>query len=112
MIIVGWSSAALYWLVRRPGNRLGLAFVALALASVVMSLQGASDPLLHSIGVFGDFPSFVLAYYVIFAFPYGRLAGTPERLLLAGWGALLLYIVLPLTFLLARRERRRANRGL
>ena len=75
MIIVGWSSAALYWLVRRPGNRLGLAFVALALASVVMSLQGASDPLLHSIGVFGDFPSFVLAYYVIFAFPEGRLAG-------------------------------------
>ena len=44
VIIVGWSSAALYWLVRRPGNRLGLAFVALALASVVMSLQGASDP--------------------------------------------------------------------
>ena len=85
MIIVGWSSAALYWLVRRPGNRLGLAFVALALASVVMSLQGASDPLLHSIGVFGDFPSFVLAYYVIFAFPDGRLAGTAERLLLAGW---------------------------
>ena len=85
VIIVGWSSAALYWLVRRPGNRLGLAFVALALSSVVMSLQGASDPLLHSIGVFGDFPSFVLAYYVIFAFPDGRLGGTPERLLLAGW---------------------------
>ncbi len=85
VIIVGWSSAALYWLVRRPGNRLGLAFVALALASVVMSLQGASDPLLHSIGVFGDFPSFVLAYFVIFAFPEGRLARTPERLLLAGW---------------------------
>ena len=85
VIIVGWSSAALYWLVRRPGNRLGLAFVALALASVVMSLQGASNPLLHSIGVFGDFPSFVLAYYVIFAFPDGRLTGTPERLLLAGW---------------------------
>ena len=85
VIIVGWSSAALYWLVRRPGNRLGLAFVALALASGVMSLQGASNPLLHSIGVFGDFPSFVLAYYVIFAFPDGRLTGTPERLLLAGW---------------------------
>ena len=85
VIIVGWSSAALYWLVRRPGNRLGLAFVAVALASVVMSLQGASDPLLHSIGVFGDFPSFVLAFYVIFAFPDGRLTGNLERLLLAGW---------------------------
>ena len=85
VIIVGWSSAALYWLVRRPGNRLGLAFVALALASVVMSLQGASDPVLHSIGVFGDFPSFVLAFYVIFAFPDGRLGGWLERLLLAGW---------------------------
>ena len=111
VIIVGWSSAALYWLVRRPGNRLGLAFVALALASVVMSLQGASDPLLHSIGVFGDFPSFVLAYYVIFAFPDGRLAGTPERLLLAGWALSFLH-VLSSAFLLARRERRRAGRRL
>ena len=109
VIIVGWSSAALYWLVRRPGNRLGLAFVALALASVVMSLQGASDPLLHSIGVFGDFPSFVLAYYVIFAFPEGRLGATPERLLLAGWALSFCTSFFPSAFLLARRERRRAD---
>ena len=85
VIIVGWSSAALYWLVRRPGNRLGLAFVARAVATAVISLQGASNPLLHSIGVLDDFPAFLLAYYVVFAFPEGRLAGWPERLLLAGW---------------------------
>ncbi len=111
VIIVGWSSAALYWLVRRPGNRLGLAFVALALASVVMSLQGASDPLLHSIGVFGDFPSFLLAFYVVFAFPDGRLAGSLERLLLAGW-VLWFLPFFPYASLLARRERRRADRRL
>ena len=109
VIIVGWSSAALYWLVRRPGNRLGLAFVALALASVVMSLQGASDPVLHSIGVFGDFPSFVLVFYVIFAFPDGRLGGWLGAAAARGMGAFLLYIVLSSAFLLARRERRRAD---
>ena len=30
--VVGWFSAALYWLVRRPGNRLGLFLLALAVA--------------------------------------------------------------------------------
>ena len=32
VMVVGWFSAALYWLVRRPGNRLGLFLLALAVA--------------------------------------------------------------------------------
>ena len=109
VIIVGWSSAALYWLVRRPGNRLGLAFVALALASVVMSLQGASDPLLHSIGVFGDFPSFIWPSMSL-RLPRRTACGSPERLLLAGWTLRSWRSSHP--SLLARRERRRADRRL
>ena len=111
VIIVGWSSAALYWLVRRPGNRLGLAFVALALASVVMSLQGASDPVLHSIGVFGDFPSFVLAYLCHLRLPRRTACRDAGAAAARGMGALVL-AVLPLALLLARRERRRADRRL
>lgn len=48
---VGAVAATLYWFVRRPGNRLGFALLALAVATAVISLQGATQPLLHSIGV-------------------------------------------------------------
>ncbi len=77
-MIVGTVGAALYWLVRRPGNRLGLALLALAAATAVMTLQGASAPLAHSLGVAIEPVFFLLAYYVVFAFPDGRLDGRWE----------------------------------
>ena len=73
VMIVGWFSAALYWLVRRPGNRLGLFLLALAVCTAVMSLQGATQPQLHSIGVFADCLFVLLWFYVVFAFPEGRI---------------------------------------
>ena len=80
--VVGWFSAALYWLVRRPGNRLGLFLLALAVALAAVSLQGATQPQLRSIGVLADSASFLLVFYVILAFPEGRI---PGRL---GWALL------------------------
>ena len=74
VIVVGWFSAALYWLVRRPGNRLGLVLLALAVATAAISLQGATQPQLRSIGVLADWPLLLLVFYVIFAFPEGRIA--------------------------------------
>ena len=74
VMVVGWFSAALYWLVRRPGNRLGLFLLALAVATAALSLQGATQPQLRSIGVLADWPSVLLVFYVIFAFPEGRIA--------------------------------------
>ena len=71
--VVGWFSAALYWLVRRPGNRLGLFLLALAVATAALSLQGATQPQLHSIGVLADWPVLLLLNCVIFAFPEGRV---------------------------------------
>ena len=71
--VVGWFGAALYWLVRRPGNRLGLVFLAVAACTVVMSLQGATQPQLHDIGVLADWLFVLLVFYVVFAFPEGRI---------------------------------------
>jgi signal transduction histidine kinase len=81
---VGAVAAALFWLVRRPGNRLGFALLALAVATAVISLQGATQPLLHSIGVSADSAVFLLVYYVVFAFPDGRL-GRLETVILGAW---------------------------
>jgi hypothetical protein len=81
---VGAVAATLYWFVRRPGNRLGFALLALAVATAVISLQGATQPLLHSIGVSADSAVFLLVYYVVFAFPDGRL-GRLETVILGAW---------------------------
>ena len=89
-MVVGWVAAALYWLVRRPGNRLGLSLLALAAATAVLFLQGAAQPVLHIIGVAIEPIFFLLAYYVVFAFPDGRLVGRLEKVLL---GAMALYFL-------------------
>ena len=73
VMVLGWVSAALYWLVRRPGNRLGLFLLAVAVCTVLMSLQGATQPQLHSIGVLADWLLVLLWFYVVFAFPEGRV---------------------------------------
>jgi hypothetical protein len=83
LMIVGTVGAALFWLVRRPGNRLGWALLALAAATAVLTLEGASSPLLHTLGVTIEPAFFLLAYYVVFAFPDGRLRGRWEQALLA-----------------------------
>jgi len=93
-MIVGAVAAALFWLVRRPGNRVGVALVALAAATAAIALQGASQPLLHSIGVAADSAVFLLVYYVVFAFPDGRL-GRLEKAILAAWVLYLLVAVVP-----------------
>ncbi len=75
--VVGWFSAALYWLVRRPGNRLGLFLLALAVALAAVSLQGATQPQLRSIGVFGRFGRFsarVLCHLRVPGGSYSRVA--------------------------------------
>ena len=72
--VLGWFSAALYWLIRRPGNQLGLFLLALAVAMAAASLQGATQPQLRSSGVLASSVVFLLAFSVLFAFPEGRIA--------------------------------------
>lgn len=96
--IVGTVGVALYWLVRRPGNRVGLILLALGVAYAGISLQGAANPLAHSIGVLFDAVVFALTYYVVFAFPEGRLTRPIERLLVAATVLVLLASFIPWFF--------------
>jgi signal transduction histidine kinase len=84
-MIIGTVAAALVWIRRRPGNRVALLLLTLALAIAIAPLQGASGDVLHSLGVLADPAVLWLSYFVVFAFPEGRLKGRPERLILLGW---------------------------
>jgi signal transduction histidine kinase len=98
VMIVGTVAAALVWLRRRPANRVGLLLLALALATALVSLQGSSDELLHSIGVLADPAVLMLGVIVVFAFPDGRLSGRTERLIVGSWALYPLLVFLPWFF--------------
>jgi signal transduction histidine kinase len=95
IMVLGTIAAALVWLRRRPESRVGPLLLALALATAPMSLQGADDEVLHSLGVLAEPFMFLLAYAVVFAFPDGRVTGIAERLLLAGIALYFLVTFLP-----------------
>jgi signal transduction histidine kinase len=80
-VVVGSVGVAVYWLVRRPGNRTARILLGISVAAAGVSLQGATNPLLHSIGVLFDPVVFCLAYYAVFAYPYGRLTEPLDRAL-------------------------------
>jgi signal transduction histidine kinase len=98
VMVGGTVGAALLWLARRPGNRLGLWLLALAAATAILFLQGAAAPVLHSIGVAVEPIFFLLAYYVVFAFPDGRLQRRLEKLLLGAMGLYFLTGFVPYLF--------------
>ena len=102
-MVVGTVAAALYWLVRRPGNRLGSRSSALAVATAVISLQGATQPVLHIIGVAVEPIFFLLAYYVGLRVPRRPAGRSPGEGVARGDGALLPDGVRPLSLLLAGR---------
>ena len=84
VLVAGTAAVALCWAVARPGNRIALLLLAYTAALAVLSLQGASNPLLHSIGALFDIVAFFLGYYVVLAFPLGRVTGWLEKAILAG----------------------------
>jgi signal transduction histidine kinase len=94
-IVAVTTLAALYWAARRPGNRIAVLLLAYGLCVAVVSLEGATSPLLHSIGVLVEPVVFVLGYYLVFIFPEGRLVGSLGKVLLAG-----LMVTAVLSFLL------------
>jgi signal transduction histidine kinase len=87
VVIVATVGIALYWAACRPGNRIAALLLAYAACVAVLSLQGASNSLLHSIGVLFDGPMFFVGFWLVFAFPLGRVSALLERVLLAaiGW---------------------------
>jgi signal transduction histidine kinase len=82
-LVVGTTGVALYWLARRPGNPTAAILLVLAAAYSLIALQGSSQPIVHSVGVLFDPVIFVLAYYAVLPFPYGRLVTLLDKLLIA-----------------------------
>ena len=100
-LVIGTTLVAVYWAERRPANRIALLLLGVALAGAFLSLQGATSPLLHSVGVLFDPVLFVLTYVAVFSFPAGRLRSPVDRLLVAAMTAVVLAAFLP-WFLLSR----------
>jgi hypothetical protein len=96
--IIGPIFVGLYWMHRRPGNRLGLLLIVLGLLGVPYILESSTDPTPFGIGILAEDPIYVMAYIVILGFPSGRLEGLPERLVLA---LLIIFTVLVLVVTLA-----------
>ena len=97
-VVIGTVGVALYWLARRPRNRTASILLALAAASACIALQGAADPIVHSVGVLFDPVVFILGYYAVFAFPHGRLVSRLDKLLVAAPALVILSSFLPLFF--------------
>jgi len=97
-LVLGTVGVALYWLARRPRNRTASILLALAAAYACIALQGASDPIVHSIGVLFDPVVFTLGYYAVFAFPHGRLVSRLDKVLVAAPALVILSSFLPWFF--------------
>src|SRR3954469_6150273 len=98
LLILGATGAALVWRARRRGNRLDVILLAIAAAAVGISLQGVSQPVVHSIGVLFDPLVFALGYYLALAFPEARLDGTVARTLFGAIVGITLFSFIPWFF--------------
>src|SRR5262245_20248950 len=56
VIVAGTVGVAVCWVVRRPNNRIAPVLLAYATAIACVSLQGAANPVLHSLGVLAEAP--------------------------------------------------------
>ena len=103
-LVVGQFLVAFYWLRQRPGDRTGLLLLALGYVNLGMALQGASSGLLRSIGLLCEPLVVTLAFYVVFAFPGGRLTHPLNRVVVAGvavvafWGTIPFLLFVPVAW--------------
>ncbi|MFL5950546.1 MAG: sensor histidine kinase [Gaiellaceae bacterium] len=97
-LVIGTAGVALYWLVRRPANRTGVILLLLAAGYAGCGLQGAADPVVHSIGVLFDPVIFTLAYWAVLAFPTGRLMTALDKALVSAPALVVLVGFLPWFF--------------
>ena len=89
-LVIGQFLVAFYWLRQRPGDRTGLLLLALGFVNLGKALQGASSGLLYTVGVLFESLVVILGFYLVFAFPDGRLTRRVDKILL---GAIALIVV-------------------
>ncbi len=95
-----WLTAApmaigLYWWMRRPASRFGPLLIGFGILQWVVSLQASDWPPAFVIGVLAEGPAFLLRYYLVLAFPMGRLEPPAARWLMGALWVVLLGFFLP-----------------
>jgi signal transduction histidine kinase len=94
--------AGLAWSTRRPGSRFGSMLVAFGVVAWVVSWQSADQRLLFDLGVVAEGPLLFLTFYLVLAFPTGRLERVAEKVLMAALAAVLLGFFVPSLLLTAQ----------
>ncbi len=97
-LVIGTFLVAYCWLQQRPGDRMGLLLLALGYANLGMALQGASNPLLLGVGRLFEPLIIILGFYVVFAFPSGRLAHRLDRIAIAAVAVVTIWKTFPFLF--------------
>jgi signal transduction histidine kinase len=85
----------LYWWRHRAASRFGPLLVALGIVAWVVSWQSSDWPLAFDLGVLAEGPFTFLTFYLLLAFPSGRLESVADRLLMGGWAVVLGGFFLP-----------------
>lgn len=96
-------AAGLYWQRWRPGNPLGGLLILAGFAVAGESLAGASSPVVSALGVLLEVPAFLLAVYVLLAYPRGTLDRV-GRIAFTAAAAYFIFLFLPWLFTQARLE--------
>ncbi|MGH3923762.1 MAG: sensor histidine kinase, partial [Pseudonocardiaceae bacterium] len=78
-----WLAAGTVAHIRRPANRVGLLMVAVGIGWFVENLQLSRMPVVFSVGLLLTAASSGFLVHLVLAFPAGRLASRPQRLLAA-----------------------------
>jgi signal transduction histidine kinase len=90
-LIAATMLIGLVWWRRRPRSRFGTLLILFGLSTWVLSWQGANAPLVYTLSFLGEAAFAFLTFYLILAFPMGRLERGADRLL-AGLYALVLVL--------------------
>jgi signal transduction histidine kinase len=94
-LTAAFMAVGLYWWVRRPASRFGRLLVLSGVLVWMVSWQASNAPLLFNLGVLAEAPTFILAFYLLVAFPMGRAEPAAARWLIGGLWALVLAFFVP-----------------
>jgi len=94
-LVAASMATGLYWWMHRPASRFGPLLVVLGVLAWVVSWQGSDWPLAFDLGVLAEGPTFVLTFYLLLAFPTGRLEQAAARWLIRGLWVVVLAFFIP-----------------